>query len=97
MLNACRLGFETNKEVIFVNLKVRSHSIKIGVLYRPPQSNVLESSEISRLLRDQLDNVQNFVVMGDFNFPVINWEDNCGTNGSESYFLEILKVPLRDF
>ena len=34
-LNACRLGFETNKEVIFVNLKVWSQSIKIGVLYWP--------------------------------------------------------------
>jgi len=50
----------------------------------------VDTHEISRQLIKELQ-AKNFVLMGDYNYPDIDWEDNVGTTMNSREFLECLE------
>ena len=88
-IHANIIEIDTYKEICFVNLIIKDFRIKVGVVYRPPSTNASDSSDLSRIMRDQLQDCSSFVVFGDFNFPGINWEYMTSSTSMERHFLEI--------
>jgi hypothetical protein len=68
------------------------------VCYRPPDSSIDFLHELNRFLKFVADSqFKDVVLMGDFNYPNIQWSDGSGfsTIGSEIvFFLVLLTLSL---
>ena len=60
----------TTFEHLFVKLRIHHNSIIIGVIYRPPNTNLQKFNEEFRLLLDQTVRCQSCVLLGDFNIDM---------------------------
>ena len=60
----------TTFEDLFVKLRIHHNSIIIGVIYRPPNTNLQKFNEEFRLLLDQTVRCQSCVLLGDFNIDM---------------------------
>ena len=87
--NVTQVSLQTEKELCFVNINLKRVSLKVGVAYRPPSMNSGESIVFFNIIRNFLENSQNYVLFGDFNLPGINWEELTALNATEKYFLDI--------
>jgi len=60
----------------------RGRSTVIGVCYRTPTEHMYGKSNHSKI-RDLMDEIstENFVLMGDFNYPNIQWQEGGGPGG----------------
>ena len=71
--------FETS---IFCKIKTKSESFTAGIVYRSPSSNELNEKLFDQInqISAQLKHVNdNLLIMGDFNFPEIDWDsETCG-------------------
>ena len=62
-------------------VKCRKLDIVFGVLYRPPNTTVEELRQCVNVVEEEIDLIQahgdyrTVVLMGDFNFPSLKWED----------------------
>ena len=55
---------------MFVNLKLRNTTITLGVVYRPPKSNLQLFNEELKVTLDQISKNGDCVLLGDFNLDV---------------------------
>ena len=79
----------SSKEVesIWCLLKLNHFSIHLGLFYRPPNYN----NEQNKILFDEIRrhlNFKNLIILGDFNFPCIDWKALTSSYHSEE-FLEL--------
>lgn len=84
------------KESVWVNVKIgKKKSVVIGCVYRSPSSDSANNRKLESLLRAISDkNFKHLVIVGDFNYPNVNWDTCTSTDreGSEcDQFLESLK------
>ena len=84
------IAINTNLEICFLNLHLPGFNFRIGVLYRPPSYNRETNEQLYQLLIDQLQNVDRFCVIGDFNFPGVDWETLSSANPEERHFLNVV-------
>ena len=72
--------------------KGKGEEIIIGVNYRSDNIQRLnfDTNVASRELIKELQH-KNFVIMGDYNYPDIDWENNIGVTNSSKEFLECLE------
>lgn len=79
----------TNSETVWVEIRSGRNNILLGVVYRPPNLDRINSriiyEEISKAAR-----TSNVCIMGDFNFRNINWQNLTGDYESEE-FLEVVQ------
>ena len=89
-------------EVLFCTINCGGETTFSGVCHRPPDSQTINDEglfEIMGLLRDKT-----FVLMGDFNYPELNWGVGNSLDGSHSFieclennfFDQIVSEPTRD-
>ena len=77
---------KSNGTVEFSILHIKSHNIIIISIYRPPDCPVRLFAEAIDLIKEKLDELEetgaNLVMLGDFNFPNINWQTKNVYGGS---------------
>ena len=72
-------------EAVFCKIlptKNKGQDIYVGLCYKSPSAPLVEISSLFAVIREA--SLHNAVIMGDFNFPGINWDNfDCDTNGFE--------------
>ena len=63
---------------------INRDGLYVGIFYRPPNAEEGENEEVFRLIR-KISN-KAVVIMGDFNYPGINWEGMESDNNGERFF-----------
>lgn len=84
------------KESVWVKVKIDSKkTILLGCVYRSPSSDCDNNRRLESLLRHIADyNFHDLIIVGDFNYPNIDWENSVVTDNENSegdQFLECLK------
>ena len=46
-LDVHKIEISSDKEVCFINLKIERSTLKIGVVYRPPSANIVETNALT--------------------------------------------------
>ena len=64
-----------NTECLWLKVLGKYNSVDIGLYYRPPCSNEADDIEMCKSI-DKLIS-ENGVLIGDFNYPMINWKLRC--------------------
>lgn len=90
---------ENFPQSIWVSLKFSvNHYVTFGCVYRSPSSTVEENANLNRLIKEKLSLVSpTIMVVGDFNYPDINWQNmTCdkGPTHPATLFLETFKDTL---
>ena len=69
-----RLILHPDGEATWCEIKLRSNSILVGVIYRPPNSSRDKNLLLSDLIRlsENFSNTSQVLLCGDFNFSEIN-------------------------
>lgn len=83
-------------EAVWCKVKFsRQDSLLIGVCYRSPRCTKEQNEKLNELLRKtQLVQARDIMIMGDFNYGEIDWENEvtCGPDDSDaSKFLEVVQ------
>ena len=86
--------YESFKTSIFVNIPSSNGNLTLGVLYRSPNSSPDENHElvnvINSISKKHLSLKKRFLLLGDFNFPGINWENETTNHVHDSLNMEVL-------
>ena len=61
-------------ECVWGEIVIGTEKTLIGVCYRPPDSSKAQDDALYRMIREIKD--KNILLMGDFNFPDINWKES---------------------
>ena len=78
-----------NSETIWVNIRTDRENIVLGVVYRPPNLDRINS----KIIYDEITKASRFnrvYIVGDFNFRNINWVNITGDADAEE-FLEVVQ------
>ena len=82
------------KEVLLVEIKKfnkTGEKLMFVNMYRSPNSVQDNNVELFKLMKEIIDlKFQKYVILGDFNFPGIDWKLQCSNNVIEMEFLNIL-------
>jgi exonuclease III len=66
----------TAVESVWTEIKLQENdSLLIGTMYRSPNSTKDNDEQINKVLKDMSKNRSHFLVVGDFNFPELDWID----------------------
>ena len=96
-LQASELKMVTNfDENLFVKINInKNENALVGLIYRSPSNNNVEQHEKLRSLIAEASNLQytHQLIMGDFNYPQINWEIMSAENdkSEEQKFVECVE------
>ena len=66
-------------EVILINIELEKSRLILGTIYRSPNSAEDNVLALTRLIDCLCLKEREFILVGDFNFPSINWMDECAT------------------
>ena len=68
-------------EYISVLLNINNKNIELSSLYRPPDTNYAEFDEVVCFILDEVKlHPMDCILLGDFNFPNINWKESSVSN-----------------
>jgi len=70
------LGDSGFKESVWCSIKCKSTCITVGVVYRATDSSKT-NDESMFLLIDRISDYKNVLIMGDFNYPELDWSDGA--------------------
>ena len=79
---------DPNNELLIVNIRVGTICKNIITAYRTTAMNTNRNIEFVDAVRSKIENEINFVIIGDLNYPGIDWEALSSNCGSERYFLD---------
>ena len=83
------------QECVFVKVDLNSsEKLLIGCIYRSPSSdedNVRELNQLIRLIGEKSREYKNIVLVGDFNFPNIDWNLCTGKDDMSDNFIEAVR------
>ena len=87
---------EDFRECVWINLSVGDEDkILLGCLYRSPSSTYENNRNLEGMLRSISDmNPKRLIILGDFNYPNVDWGQCVSTEGDGSdsdFFMECLK------
>jgi hypothetical protein len=82
-------GFE---ESLWINIKTnQKENLLFGCIYRSPNSPQENTAELNHMLGSLTkDKHPQLLIVGDFNFPGINWSASIGSNERERDFLDAI-------
>ena len=76
-------------EVVSVRLGLDNHFV-VCCIYAPPDSTVLYISSLVNYLTDIASSSSKCIIVGDFNFPDIDWSSLQGSSFLSNYFCEFI-------
>lgn len=63
-------------EILIINIKTASRScLTIGIVYGSPNSTYANTCKLFQQLNHLNSNYKNLIIIGDLNFPNIDWSD----------------------
>lgn len=76
-----------NEQFLHVNISTSKHvpDIQLHIVYRSPNSNETNNTNLVKYITDL---PENSIVVGDFNYPGINWSNLSSTGPDATMFLE---------
>ena len=89
-LNPNVISIDTDLEVCFINLNVSGLTFMLGVVYRPQTFDRNNNQNLYNTISNQTWNADRFCVLGDFNFPKINWNVLSSSISEENRFIELV-------
>lgn len=69
-------------ECIFADVNLGNGVLRCGVVYRPPNASYDVSCALFEHVQQNLESVNDYIMLGDFNLPDINWSDYSVTSSS---------------
>ena len=84
-------GTSNFNQAAYVNIGNSGSSIRLLVVYRSPNSSQQNNSALNDLLSRVTVNT---VVVGDFNYPNINWENHSASDPLGRAFLDVCDEHL---
>lgn len=69
-------------------------SLIIGIVYRPPGSDIEHLHNINQFLQSYVTSASNIICMGDFNAPAIDWSSMTVSGHEVSIGRELLNISL---
>ena len=90
---------EDHIECIFIKITIRGHTYFIGLVYRPPNSNITEFSNTMHSILDKVASKPCYI-MGDYNLDLIKHEIHHPTENFldtmyANYFIPLINRPTR--
>ena len=81
-------------EILIVDIKYSgTNYVRYVAAYRPPDTNVENSVELFNVIHENLQNVNLFMILGDFNLPDISWNEfTTGSRISEEFLTTCLRL-----
>ena len=89
-LNPSLIRHSTNHEVVFAEITTIDTKITIAGIYRTPNMSAESNFEFVQFIRQKLHNTRDYLLLGDFNYPGIDWDTYSSNERSESLFLEFV-------
>ena len=89
-LNANLCEASIQHELIFITIKIRNNDLNICLAYRPPNMSPQENSNMLAHLDNNLREKINWLLLGDFNYPNINWINPSSNVAQEDAFIQLL-------
>ena len=87
-LNPVIQDHRSNAEILLVNMFINNVSFKIVNAYRSTALNSEQNVEFVDFLRMKLSHHNNYILLGDLNYPNIDWQHISSGFPMESYFLD---------
>ena len=78
--------------MVFVDLYVNSVNLRIACAYRPPSLSLDNNMDFINFLNLHLEMCSSFVLVGDFNYPGIEWNNLYANNTTEQLFLDFVNA-----
>lgn len=80
-----------NCEIVSVDIFGKKQRIRIFVVYRPPQTSLKDTKSLVKFLQRSFLSSQPNIILGDFNFPKIEWESPLlPSNETDKIFKEFI-------
>ena len=79
-----------NKEVLMVSTVMGGKNIKVIICYRTPSMTNVENEEFLSFLANILEHENHCIMIGDYNYPGINWPIFSSSNRNEKIFIDLL-------
>lgn len=89
-LNPTFIPHNTENEVAFLNIKMNRQILRLVVAYRTTALTQAENQLFIDFIQAKLENLQCCVMVGDFNYPGIDWVNLTTSTGSEQLFLDLV-------
>ena len=89
-LNPILEQHDTDMEVLTVRILENELALKIILAYRRPSTSSHDNEVFINFLRSKLESCNKYVLMGDFNFPGIDWENETASSSDENLFLDFV-------
>ena len=90
MGNPCIVTHHAMNEVVFVKIHVNEVMLKIVTAYRTTELDANENVRFVNFFREKLENEYGYVLVGDFNYPNIYWENLTSSCSIENVFIEFI-------
>ena len=91
-LNPTEILHNTLHEVVLVDLQINNVSLRVACAYRPPSQTADNNRDFINFLNSNLDMCSSFVLVGDFNYPGIDWNNLHANNTPEQLFLDFINA-----
>lgn len=93
-LNFSVLPAPPNTESLWCKVQLENMSLIIGVVYRPPGSDVKHLHNLNQFLQSYVASAPNIICMGDFNAPGVDWSSMTVSGHEVSIGRELIDVSL---
>ena len=86
----CNFSTHSNFEYIAFHISTATKPITFLCMYIPPLSSIcLETvKNVCKVISSYLKTINPFIMLGDFNFPSIDWNTLTAQNSPAQYFLD---------
>jgi hypothetical protein len=86
---AYSVGEDSQCETLWVEVKAVGGTLKFGVCYKSPNA---KEEEVEKLFQDiEKHSTGDTIIMGDFNYPDINWVAGNSTGDGANKFMELIQ------
>ena len=86
-LNPVLIESCSTHEVLVVKANIDTLRVNFILTYRPPGCNASENQALIEYLDQKINQLGNVYLLGDFNYPHVNWTNSTASTPEESAFL----------
>ena len=79
-----------NVESVWVEITIHKKTIRLGLIYRAPNSEETYNNDLLEEMKDMASIKTPLLILGDFNFPDINWVTKLGNNVNSNKLVETI-------
>ena len=89
-LNPIKQEHGTENEVLFVDININGIKLKIVTAYRSTSMSSHENQNFVNFLRNKLQFESRYILVGDLNYPGIDWQTSASFCAKERLFVDFL-------